>query len=124
MENMSILTFITTFLGSLFKSQRQLALENLALRQQVAMLRQSVKRHRAMAYGWPNPYPLSIPGSTKQPDALDEPGADHPPQTLPPHHPRRLRQPRRVVLEFLPPLHPMLFLHPTIYLPGNFWGIL
>jgi hypothetical protein len=36
---MSILTLITTFLGSLFKSQRQLALENLALSQQVTMLR-------------------------------------------------------------------------------------
>ena len=64
---MSILTLITTFLGSLFKSQRQLALENLALRQQVTMLWQSVKRHRATAYGWPNPYPLSTPGSTNQP---------------------------------------------------------
>jgi len=44
---MSILTLVITFLGSLFKSQRQLALENLALRQQVTMLQQSVKRPRA-----------------------------------------------------------------------------
>ena len=44
---MSILTLLITFLGSLFKSQRQLDLENLALRQQVTMLRQSVKRLRA-----------------------------------------------------------------------------
>ena len=43
---MSILTLVITFLGSLFKSQRQLRLENLALRQQVAMLQQSVKRPR------------------------------------------------------------------------------
>jgi hypothetical protein len=35
------------FLLALFKSQRQLILENLALKQQVAMLRQSVKRPRA-----------------------------------------------------------------------------
>jgi ABC-type iron transport system FetAB ATPase subunit len=44
---MSILTLLITFLSSLFKSQRQLVLENLALRQQVTMLRQSVKRLRA-----------------------------------------------------------------------------
>lgn len=44
---MSILHLVLSFLGALFKSQRQLALENLALRQQVAMLRQSVKRPRA-----------------------------------------------------------------------------
>ena len=42
MANMSILTLLFTFLGSLFKSHRQLALENLALRQ-------SVKRPRATA---------------------------------------------------------------------------
>ena len=35
------------FLRSVFKSRRQLLLENLALRQQVTMLRQSVKRPRA-----------------------------------------------------------------------------
>jgi putative transposase len=46
---MSILHFVFTFLGALFKSQCQLALENLALRQQVAMLRQSVKRPRVSA---------------------------------------------------------------------------
>jgi transposase InsO family protein len=44
---MSILTLVFTFLGSLLKSHRQLRLENLALRQQVAMLQQSVKRPRA-----------------------------------------------------------------------------
>jgi hypothetical protein len=33
---MSILRLAVTFLGSLFKSQRQLVLENLALRQQVS----------------------------------------------------------------------------------------
>jgi hypothetical protein len=49
---MSILTLLITFLGSLFKSHRQLALENLALRQQVTMLRQSVKRPRATAADW------------------------------------------------------------------------
>ncbi len=46
---MSILTLLITFLGSLFKSQRQFVLENPALRQQVTMLRQSVKRPRATA---------------------------------------------------------------------------
>jgi hypothetical protein len=44
---MSILRLVFTFLLSLFKSQRQLVLENLALRQQVTMLRQSVGRPRA-----------------------------------------------------------------------------
>jgi hypothetical protein len=44
---MSILTLLIIFLGALFNSQRQLVLENLALRQQVVMLRQSVKRPRA-----------------------------------------------------------------------------
>jgi hypothetical protein len=46
---MSILTLLITFLGSLFKSHRQLPLENLALRQQVTMLRQQVRRPRATA---------------------------------------------------------------------------
>ena len=41
---MSILGLTISFLLSLFKSQRQLVLENLALRQQVTMLRQSVKK--------------------------------------------------------------------------------
>jgi hypothetical protein len=35
---------IATFVHSLFKSRRQLRLENLALRQQLAMLKPSVKR--------------------------------------------------------------------------------
>ncbi len=46
MTNMSILTLAFTSLGSLFKSQRQLRLENPVLRQQVAMLQKSVKRPR------------------------------------------------------------------------------
>jgi len=40
---MSILRLAAAFLLSLFKSQRQLILENLALKQQVAMLRRSVE---------------------------------------------------------------------------------
>ena len=43
---MSILGLTISSLLSLFKSQRQLILENLALKQQVAMLRQSVKKPR------------------------------------------------------------------------------
>ncbi len=46
---MSILTLLITLPGSLVKSQRQLVRENLALRQQVTMLRQSVKRPRSTA---------------------------------------------------------------------------
>ena len=46
---MSIIRLVVTFFGSLFKSRRQLALEGLALKQQVAMLRQSVKRPTATA---------------------------------------------------------------------------
>ena len=41
---MSFLRLVVTSLGSLFKSPRQPILEKLALQQQVAMLRQSVKR--------------------------------------------------------------------------------
>jgi putative transposase len=47
MAAISNLRLVVTFLGSLFKSQRQLVLETVALRQQVTMLRQSVKRPRA-----------------------------------------------------------------------------
>jgi hypothetical protein len=47
MAAVSTLRLVAAFFGSLFKSRRQLVLENLALRQQVAMLRQSVKRPRA-----------------------------------------------------------------------------
>jgi len=43
---MSILHLLVTFVLCLLKSQRQLVVENIALRQQVAMLRQSVKRPR------------------------------------------------------------------------------
>jgi hypothetical protein len=46
---MSILRLVVSFILSLLKSQHQLVLENLALRQQVTMLRQSVKRPRATA---------------------------------------------------------------------------
>lgn len=46
---MSFLILIITFLRSLFKSRHQLILENLALQQQVIMLRQSVKPPRATA---------------------------------------------------------------------------
>jgi hypothetical protein len=46
---MSILRLVVSFILSLLKPQRQLVLENLALRQQVTMLRQSVKRLRATA---------------------------------------------------------------------------
>ena len=47
MEGMSILRLAVSFILSLFTSHRQLVLENLALRQQVTMLRQSVKRPHA-----------------------------------------------------------------------------
>ena len=43
---MSFLLFIAPFVYSLCKSRRQLTLENLALRQQLAMLKHSVKRPR------------------------------------------------------------------------------
>ena len=43
---MSILHLLVTFVLCVLKSQRQLVVENIALRQQVAMLRQSVKRPR------------------------------------------------------------------------------
>jgi hypothetical protein len=46
MAGMSFLLFIAAFAHFLFKSRRQLTLKNLALRQQLAMLKQSVKRPR------------------------------------------------------------------------------
>ena len=48
---MSILQLVPTFFRALFKSQRRSAPENLALRRQVAMLRQSVKRPRLKPAG-------------------------------------------------------------------------
>src|SRR5210317_1548627 len=47
MANMPFFILAVIFLRSVFKSRRQLLLENLALRQQVTMLRKSVKRPRA-----------------------------------------------------------------------------
>ena len=41
------------------------------------------------------------PETTNQPDALDEPVANHLPQALAAYHRRRVRQVRRVDLEFL-----------------------
>jgi transposase InsO family protein len=46
MAGMPFFLHIATFVYSLFKSRRQLTLENLALRQQLAMLKPSVKRPR------------------------------------------------------------------------------
>ena len=43
---MSILRFVVTFLGSLFKSKRQLESENLALKPQVALPRDGGLYHR------------------------------------------------------------------------------
>jgi hypothetical protein len=42
MANMPFFRHIAAFVHSLFKSRRQLTLENLALRQQLAMLKPSV----------------------------------------------------------------------------------
>jgi hypothetical protein len=83
---MSILRFVVTFLGSLFKSRRQLVLENLALKQQVAMLRQSVKRPTATAaatarllpracYRAPATARLARPGRTRMSNVLSAPSA-------------------------------------------------
>ena len=55
------------FLRSVFKSRRQLLLENLALRQQVTILRKSVKRPRSP---WQNPFVERIIGSIRR-DCLD-----------------------------------------------------
>jgi hypothetical protein len=46
MAAMSILRLVATFLSSLFKSKRQLVLENLALKQQVALPRLGGFHHR------------------------------------------------------------------------------
>jgi putative transposase len=46
MAGMPFILLIATFVHSLFRSKRQLVVENLALRQQVVMLRKSVKKPR------------------------------------------------------------------------------
>ncbi len=82
---MSILTLLIIFLGALFKSQRQLVLEKLALRQQVTMLRQSVKRPRATAADKLFCSKRDVnkrKEGTKHPNALDDPSPGHPPQGL------------------------------------------
>jgi len=48
MAGMPFFLHVATFVHSLFKSRRQLTLENLALRQQLAMLKPSVKRPRVL----------------------------------------------------------------------------
>ena len=85
MANMSILTLLIIFLGALFKSQRQLILENLALRQQVTMLRQSVKRPRATAADKLFCSKRDVnkrKESTQQPDTLDNPSPAIQPKAL------------------------------------------
>lgn len=69
---MSILRLAAAFLLSLFRSQRQLILENLALKQQVAMLRRSVKRPRVTAprSPWQNAYVERVIGSIRR-ECLD-----------------------------------------------------
>ncbi len=84
---MSILTLVIIFLGALFKSQRQLVLENLALRQQVTMLRQSVKRPRATAADKLFCSMRDVnkrKESTKHSNALDDPSPDICPKPF--HH--------------------------------------
>jgi hypothetical protein len=84
MANMPILILLLTFGRSLFETQRQLVLDNLALRRQLTMLRQSVKH----CSPWNE--------TTKQPDTLDNPLPSQLPQALPPHHRPGVRQARRV----------------------------
>jgi hypothetical protein len=81
---MSIPMLVATTILSLYKSERQFVLENLvALRRAVALLRQSVKLHRATAREWRNPIYPSIPETTKQPDAPANPSPNHLPQPVP-----------------------------------------
>jgi hypothetical protein len=124
---MSTLTLLIIFLGSLFKYQRQLVLRNLALRQQVTMLRQSVKRPRATAADRMFCSKRDVnerKESTIQPDALHEPDASHLPNPF--HHITGVEYVRSVGynLSFLlPPLDPILFPQHTIYLPANSDGV-
>ena len=83
---MSIRRLVVSFILSLLKSRRQLVLENLALRQLVTMLRQSVKRPRATAADKLLCSKRDVNKrieSTKQPDALDNPTPTHHPQPAP-----------------------------------------
>jgi len=79
---MSILRLVVSFILSLLKSQHQLVLDNLALKQPVTMLRQSVKRLRATAADKLFCSKRDVnkrKESTKQPDALDDPSPGRPP---------------------------------------------
>jgi len=96
---MSILTLLFIFLGSLFKSHRQLALENLALRQQVTMPRQSVKQPRTTAADklfCSKRYVNKRKETPNQPTTFDNPSPIDLPQPIPPHQQRRVRQVCRV----------------------------
>jgi hypothetical protein len=121
---MSILTLLIIFLGALFKSQRQLVLENLALRQQVTMLRLSVKRPRATAADKLFCSKRDVnkrKESTQHPDALDEPVAK-------PYPPRPCRillasstsGPSGVVEGFSPPGTPYFSWIEQTYLAAKF----
>ncbi len=122
---MSIFTLLITFLGSLFKSQRQLILENLALRQQVTMLRQSVNRPRAAAADRMfrskrdvNKRKHQTSRRTRQPDAK------HLSQTLPPHRWRRVVRVAEYNWSFLlPPYSPYSFPFPQTYRPASSKGV-
>jgi hypothetical protein len=84
---MSILTLLIIFLGALLKSQCQLVLENLALRQQVTMLQQSVKRLRTKAADRMFCSKRDVnkrKETTNQPDTPDNPSPNHLPQPF--HH--------------------------------------
>ena len=124
---MSSLALLITFLGSLFKSHGQLVLENLALRQQVTMLRQSVKRPRATAADKLFCSKRDVnkrKESTKQPDAPDDPTPNHTPQPLLPHHRRRVVRSMAVagVSSFAPGIGPQITPSPANNLPGEFEG--
>ena len=123
---MSILTLVITFLGSLFKPHRQLRLENLALRQQVAMLRQSVKRPRATAadrvfFGKRDFNKRKE--STKQPDALDNPTPIIHPNPF--HHITTVEYVRSVgcIWGFYPRHRPPFIPDSAKCLPANFEGV-
>jgi hypothetical protein len=123
---MSILTLLITFLGSLFKSHRQLALENLALRQQVTMPRQSVKRPRTTAADklfCSKRYVNKRKESTKQPDALDDPSPSLLPQRLADQHWRRVARFVGCKWSFYPRGRPLFGPYTTNILPVEFMEI-
>jgi hypothetical protein len=117
---------IARFVHSLFRSQRQLVLENLALRQQVVMLRQSVRKPRPSVAD-------KLFFCMRDVNKRKHQTTRHPRQTRRQPLPHNPYQPFTGVKHVrfagynwkffvTPPMGPYFFPHPTAYLPASSEG--